>query len=54
MRLQPHAEIPPVFETNMTNVGIPAEGVDKMLQKELSSRPDPRLPAPQGDDSSSK
>jgi len=54
MRMQPSGEGPQVVESDMTNDGIPADGVDTVFKKWLTTQPDPRLPAPQGDTASSK
>ena len=50
-QMQPN-DMPPVYESNMHFDGSPADDVDAVYKKLASTRPDPRLPAPQGEESS--
>lgn len=52
-QMQPH-DMPQVYESNMHYEGTPADDVDAVYKKLASTRLDPRLPAPQGEESSSK
>ena len=52
MRMQPQAQPPAIYESDMFNDGVAARGVGVTSKKWDSSQPEPRLPAPKGDDSS--